>query len=59
MRALAEVIEEAGIAPAEAERRAEKAVIFLHGSLVVSRALGTNHPFLHMIDEFPDELLRQ
>lgn len=54
---LAKVAEQAGIAPLEAARRAENAVIAVQGSLVVSRALGTTAPFLRVIKEFPELLI--
>jgi AcrR family transcriptional regulator len=56
--ALRAVAIEAGIPPAEASRRAENAVMKLHGALVVSRALGSTAPFVRMIREFPDDLLQ-
>jgi TetR/AcrR family transcriptional regulator, lmrAB and yxaGH operons repressor len=56
---LAAVIEEAGVAPAEAARRAENAVIGIQGSLVIARALGSNSPFLRAMKELPDKLLKK
>lgn len=58
MRTLAKVLEEGGIERAEAARRAEDAIVALQGSLIVSRALGSTAPFLRMIKEFPDKMLR-
>jgi TetR/AcrR family transcriptional repressor of lmrAB and yxaGH operons len=58
MRALADLAAESGIAPGEAARRAEDAVIALHGALVVGRALNTNAPFRRLLAELPDRVLR-
>lgn len=58
IQALASVIEEGGFERAEAQRRAEDAVVTLQGSLVVARALGSTAPFARMIENFPDTLLR-
>lgn len=55
--ALAQVVEEGGLAKAEAARRAENAVIAWEGALVVSRALGSTTPFLRVTKELPDQLL--
>lgn len=54
--ALAKAAEDAGISPEDAARRAEDAVIAVQGSLVVSRALGSNAPFLRVIDDLPGRL---
>ncbi|MFC5473876.1 TetR/AcrR family transcriptional regulator [Paraherbaspirillum soli] len=54
---LSSVAEEAGVDKAEADRRAESAVVTIQGSLIVSRALGSNAPFLRMIENFPTQLI--
>jgi AcrR family transcriptional regulator len=58
IKALAQVAQEAGVAPAEAALRAEKAVVAMEGALVISRALGSRVSFQRVIEEFPDLLLR-
>ena len=58
IRALARVVAESGVAPAEAARRAENALIAVQGSLVVSRVLGNRTPFQRVIEQLPDDLLR-
>jgi TetR/AcrR family transcriptional repressor of lmrAB and yxaGH operons len=55
--AIARVVGEAGIAPAEAARRAEDAVIRVEGALVVSRALRDTEPFRRTLARLPDDLL--
>ncbi len=57
MRNIAAVLSVAGFDKAEATRRAENAIITIQGSLVVSRALGDNAPFLRVLREMPDTLL--
>ncbi|AMP02525.1 TetR/AcrR family transcriptional regulator [Collimonas pratensis] len=57
MALLAAVAEDAGIDKVEAAVRAENAVIAIQGSLVVSRALGSNGPFMRMVENFPNLLL--
>ncbi|MCH8619270.1 TetR/AcrR family transcriptional regulator [Undibacterium sp. TS12] len=57
MRHIAAVVAEAGFDQAESMRRAENAIISIQGSLVVSRALGDNAPFLRTMREMPDALL--
>lgn len=47
---LAGIAQQAGHAPAEATRRAEDAMIAIHGSLVVSRGLGDTAPFRRVLD---------
>lgn len=58
IKALAAVVEETGVAPADAARRAEGAVVAMEGALVVSRALGNRASFQRVMDEFPDLLLK-
>lgn len=55
--AIAAVVVEAGIASGEAERRAQRAVAMIQGSLVLSRGLGRTQPFRDTLDELPDLLL--
>jgi TetR/AcrR family transcriptional regulator, lmrAB and yxaGH operons repressor len=57
MALLAAVAEDAGIDKVDAAVRAENAVVAIQGSLVVSRALGSNGPFMRMVENFPDLLL--
>ncbi|HWW05739.1 helix-turn-helix domain-containing protein [Collimonas sp.] len=57
MALLAAVAEEAGVDKVEAAMRAENAVVAIQGSLIVSRALDSNGPFLRMIESFPAILL--
>lgn len=58
IHAVAVVVEEAGIPPAEAAIRAEDAIIAMQGALVVSRALGNREPFRRVMREMPERLLR-
>jgi AcrR family transcriptional regulator len=55
--AIAAALVEAGIAPAQARRRAQDAVIRVEGALVVSRALGDTAPFRRALKDFADDLL--
>ncbi|HEY6633018.1 MAG TPA: hypothetical protein VIZ90_16330, partial [Rhizobiaceae bacterium] len=55
--AVARVVEEAGIDPAEAARRGEDMVIRVEGALVVSRALGDTRPFSNVLARLVDDLL--
>lgn len=55
---LAGIAREAGADPEAAERRAENALIAIHGGLVVSRGLGDTAPFKRVLDELPDTLTR-
>ena len=55
--AIARVVGEAGIDPAEAARRAEDAVIRVEGALVVARVMGDTQPFRRTIERLPDDLL--
>lgn len=54
---LASVIREAGLSPQRANERAEAAVIAIQGALVVSKALGSEHPFTRLMKRLPDDLL--
>jgi len=55
--AVARVVEEAGIDPAEAARRSEDMVVRVQGALVVSRALGDTRPFRNVLARLVDDLL--
>jgi TetR/AcrR family transcriptional regulator, lmrAB and yxaGH operons repressor len=57
IEAFASVAKESGCTITVARRRAEQAIIELEGSLVVSRVLGQNRPFLRLIDRLPSLLL--
>jgi len=57
IKTLAGVVEETGVSPEEAARRAEDALISMHGALVVSRALGSTAPFVRTMRNFPTVLL--
>jgi TetR/AcrR family transcriptional regulator, lmrAB and yxaGH operons repressor len=52
------VAEEIGIAEQEARARAERAVIVLQGSLVLSRVLQDPSPFRRALLKIPDDLLK-
>lgn len=54
---LSSVLVEAGIEPPTARIRAQRAMVGLQGSLVVSRGLGTTRPFRTFLKELPEELL--
>ncbi len=54
--ALAGVLVDAGLGNAEARRRAERAVMLMQGSLVLSRGMGTTRPFKTFLTMLPDEL---
>lgn len=47
---------DAGVAPDEAARRGEDAVIALQGALIVARGLGSPDPFERTIRELPERL---
>src|SRR5690606_16719108 len=55
--ALAETLAEAGIARAEAARRAEDAVARIQGALILAAGLGSPAPFRTLMKELPDSLL--
>ncbi len=57
LRAFAGVAEEAGQPKKDAKARAERAVIEIEGALVVTRALGSTHPFQRMLARLPTVLL--
>lgn len=54
--ALSAVLIDAGLDDETARARAERAVILLQGSLVVSRGMGTTRPFRAFLQSLPDEL---
>lgn len=55
--ALAAVLVDAGQDGDTARRRAERAVVMLQGSLVLSRGMGTTRPFMECLQSLPDDLL--
>ena len=55
--ALAAVLVDGGLDGDTARRRAERAVIMLQGSLVLSRGMGTTRPFGELLQSLPDDLL--
>lgn len=55
--ALRDVAVEAGQTPETAFERAERVVILLHGSLVLSRGTGSTEPFKRFVKTLPEELL--
>lgn len=57
IQAFADLATDAGVNRIDARSRAERAVTLLHGSLVLSRGLGTTRPFRDMLRTFPDDLL--
>lgn len=57
-QALTQIAREAGHPEADAERRAEDALIAIHGGLVVSRGLADTTPFRRVLDRLPDTLTR-
>ncbi len=54
---IAGVLAEAGLAPEQAARRAEDALIAVQGALVVSRAKRSTEPFRRVLADLPDRLL--
>lgn len=55
--ALGQLAEEHGFGKKEARVRAERVVMLLHGSLVLSRGTGSQKPFERILETLPDELL--
>ncbi|ABG32056.1 TetR/AcrR family transcriptional regulator [Roseobacter denitrificans] len=53
----ATLAEEQGFDKSGARARAERAVMLLHGSLVLSRGMGSQAPFERFLETLPDELL--
>lgn len=54
--ALSAVLVDAGLDKKVASTRAERAVVMLQGSLVLSRGMGTTRPFREFLKTLPDEL---
>lgn len=57
IRTLANLLCEHGFEQDEAQQRAERAVMLLHGSLVLSRGTGSTQPFKRFLRTLPDELI--
>ncbi len=57
IRAVAAVLRDAGVAPREATRRAEAAMVRVQGALVVSRGLASTAHFQRVIKGLPSALL--
>ena len=57
IKAFTAVTIDAGHEPGAARSRAERVVMLLHGSLVVSRGLGSPKPFKAFLEVLPNELL--
>jgi AcrR family transcriptional regulator len=55
--ALARVLRDAGQGEAESRHRAQRAIMLLHGSLVLSRGMGSTQPFRRFLKTLPAELL--
>lgn len=55
--ALTKLARDAGHAPRPARARAERALMLLHGGLVVSRGMGAGEPFKRALADLPRELL--
>jgi AcrR family transcriptional regulator len=56
--ALSSVLADAGVDRRSARARAERAMIMLQGSLVLSRGIGTPRPFREFLKGLPEELLK-
>lgn len=57
--ALARVLEDAGIPADLAKQRARESAERIQGGLIVARALDNHEPFLQMLRELPETLLRE
>jgi AcrR family transcriptional regulator len=55
--ALADLAVETGVSPEPARARAERAVMLLQGSLVLSRGTGSTGPFRAFLSALPEEIL--
>lgn len=55
--AFSTVARDAGHPPDAARHRAERVIMLLHGSLVMSRGLGSNEPFQSFLSGLADELI--
>jgi TetR/AcrR family transcriptional regulator, lmrAB and yxaGH operons repressor len=58
IRIFSEIAMESGVSAEEAGRRGEDVFIGLQGALIVSRTIGSTAPFLRLLKEFPEQLLR-
>lgn len=59
IEAFAALARETGLPPGEAKARAERVVMLLHGSLVISRGLDTRRPFRAFLSSLQADLLAQ
>jgi len=57
IKALVTVAVDAGIDEQDARLRAERVVMMLQGSLVLSRGMGTTRPFRNFLERLPSELI--
>ncbi len=57
IQAFAQVAQQAGFDTEAARARAERAVMLLHGSLVMSRGLGSSRPFANFLANLSGDLL--
>jgi hypothetical protein len=55
--AFARLARDAGATPKIARRKAERAVMLMQGSLVLSRGLGSQEPFRSFLSALPEDLL--
>lgn len=55
--ALSAVAKDAGASPKAAKRKAERVIMLLQGSLVLSRGIGSTQPFRRFLKSIPGELL--
>jgi TetR/AcrR family transcriptional regulator, lmrAB and yxaGH operons repressor len=58
LKAFTSVAIEDGASAAVARSRAAQALIEIEGSLVIARVLGSSKPFLRVVENLPDRLLR-
>ena len=56
--AFAKISRESGLAPSEAQQRAEEALVSIQGGLVLARALGDNTAFQRALSQLPERLTR-
>lgn len=56
--ALSALARDAGADPKMARLRAERVLMLLHGSLVLSRGIGSTQPFRKFLESIPSELLK-
>jgi TetR/AcrR family transcriptional repressor of lmrAB and yxaGH operons len=57
LRALAEVLADAGYSRADSARRSEEALALIQGALILSRCLQSEEPFMRAIRDLPHNLL--